>query len=208
MAKCYTFKPCSNIGLYPIVDSSTWVFNLAKYGVRTIQLRMKNADMNFIESEIKTSIKIANENSVKLFINDYWYEAIKHKAHGVHLGQEDLLTADIKALWQSDLMLGISTYSRAELANVKHNPSYIALGPIFPTTTKIMQVAPQGIARLLEWKNMLSCPVVAIGGINLQNIETILAIGHKDIALIGAITTAKNPELVTKLLLKMINNAT
>ena len=203
----HTFKLCHNIGLYPIVDHSLWVSNLAKYGVRTIQLRIKNVDLNVIENEIIKSIEIANTHSIRLFINDHWFLAIKHKAYGVHLGQEDLLTADIKAIWQSGLMLGLSTHSNVELAIAReYNPSYLALGPIFPTTSKIMPFAPQGVTRLQEWKNQIKCPLVAIGGINLNNIDTILATGHKDIALISAITKSVNPKEATQLLLHRIAN--
>lgn len=204
----YAFKPCHNIGLYPIVDSSIWVENLAKYGVKTIQLRIKDANLDTVEHEIEKCCKIAKIYSICLFINDYWKLAIKYNASGIHLGQEDLLTADITAIAQSGLMLGISTYSHSELVTaISYNPSYMALGPIFPTTSKIMTCAAQGVTRLQEWKNNITCPVVAIGGINLENIYSVLATGHKDIAVISAITKAANPEKTTRILLQHIANA-
>lgn len=201
----HIFNPCHNIGLYPIVDSSKWIADLAKYGVKTIQLRIKDMNLAIIESEIEKSIKIANEYSIRLFINDYWELAIKYKSSGVHLGQEDILTADVDAIWQSGLMLGLSTHSHNELAlAIKYNPSYLALGPIFPTTSKVMSFAPQGVERLHEWKSKINRPLVAIGGINLDNIDSILATGHKNIAVISAITKALNPEATTRILSQKI----
>ena len=170
---------CSPIGLYPVVNNSNWVAILAKTGVTTIQLRIKDASIAEVEQEIIQSINIANACGINLFINDYWELAIKHKAYGVHLGQEDLLTANIVKIKSSNLRLGISTHSHFELAvALAYQAAYIALGPIFPTTSKIMPWAPQGINKLKEWQLLLQdkCQLVAIGGINLDNIK--LRTGH------------------------------
>ncbi|MFN6886558.1 thiamine phosphate synthase, partial [Proteus mirabilis] len=87
--------------------------------------------------------------NARLFINDYWQLAIKHHAYGVHLGQEDLDIADLDAIKQSGLCLGISTHNDTELQRAKRLlPSYIALGHIFPTTTKDMPSKPQGLRAL------------------------------------------------------------
>ncbi len=146
-------------------------------------------------------------NDIKLFINDYWEFAIKHKAYGVHLGQDDLKFADINAIKQNNLCLGISTHNYHELAYaMSHKPSYIALGPIYPTTTKIMQHNPQGIEKIHIWQELINCPLVLIGGINLDNIDKILKTGIKNIAVISAITEASDPETRTKILLKKISN--
>lgn len=203
------FIACESIGLYPIVDSSIWVASLANTGIKTIQLRIKNGNIKYIEEEIIKSIEIANSYKIKIFINDYWDLAIKHKAYGVHLGQEDLLLADIQKINIAGLRLGLSTHNYYELAlAIGLQPSYIALGPIFPTKSKVMPFLAQGLNKLMEWQQMLDnkCQLVAIGGININNIKEIINLGIKNIALISAITNAKNPLFMTKILLKKLNN--
>lgn len=199
------FKQIHDIGLYPVVNNSDWVKRLAILKVKTIQLRLKDLEIEPLETEIITSINIAKQYGIRLFINDHWQLAIKHNATGVHLGQEDLLGANISEIHKSGLMLGISTHDQHELEIAKEiNPSYIALGPIFPTTSKIMNFAPQGINKIHNWKNWIKCPLVVIGGINLDNIDEVLKTGQKDIALISAITKAHDPENTVKILLQKI----
>ena len=201
--------PCQNLGLYAVVDTSQWVAKLITYGVKTIQLRIKGVgDYNLLEYEIATSVKLAKINNIQLFINDHWELAIKYKAYGVHLGQEDIQSADIAQIKQHGLRLGISTHSYYELAiALSHRPSYIALGPIYTTYTKVMPWQPQGISRINEWKALVGCPLVVIGGIGLHNIDEVLTTGITNIAMVSAITKADNPEYIIKQLLNKINLA-
>lgn len=183
------------LGFYPIVDSAAWIERLLVCGVSTLQLRIKNLAKPQLQHEIKTSIALAKQSNARLFINDYWQEAINYGAYGVHLGQEDLDDADCEAIKKAGLRLGISTHSYYEVARaLAYNPSYIACGPIFRTTTKIIKTAPQGLARLQAYSQMLNYPVVAIGGINLDNARQIREAGAKGIAIITALTQATNPE--------------
>lgn len=200
------FAFCHTIGLYPIVDSAEWVKKLALLGVKTLQLRIKNKTRDDTEFEIKQAIAIAREYHMQLFINDYWELAIKYHAYGVHLGQEDLLTADISQIRAAGILLGISTHSYEEIARAHTlRPSYIALGPIYPTTSKVMIYSPQGIKQLQRWRKMLSYPLVAIGGINLQNIPAVLRAGVDGVALISAIIKAADPTAMTLRLLEALN---
>lgn len=131
---------------YPIVNSNYWLEKLLAVGVKTIQLRIKDLQGKELEDEIKIGVKIAERYKTKLFINDYWKLAIRYNAYGVHLGQEDLVNADCQAIARAGIRLGISTHSYYELARAYAlRPSYIACGPIFPTTSKQMPFAPQGI---------------------------------------------------------------
>ena len=83
----------------------------------------------------------------KLVVNDYWRAAIVAGAQHLHLGQEDLVDADLGEIRKAGLTLGISTHDDEELATaLRAKPDYVALGPIFPTTLKSMRFAPQGIA--------------------------------------------------------------
>lgn len=199
------FPDCGKLGLYPVVESSEWVDKLASYGVKTIQLRIKNKPISVIEEEIINSIRIAKQYDLKLFINDYWELAIKHQAYGIHVGQEDLLTVNLDLIKANDIRLGISSHSHSELANaIAKKPSYIALGPIFPTTSKIMPWQPQGLERIKQWQQMIKCPLVVIGGIGLENIDQVINAGARNIAMISAITKARDIKLTTQLLLQKI----
>ena len=185
-------------GLYPVVHSVEWIEKLLKLGIKTLQLRIKNPDDTALESAIKTSVQLAQDYCAQLFINDHWQLAIKHQAYGVHLGQEDLTDANLSAIQKAGLRLGISTHSYTELLIAySYQPSYIALGHIFPTQTKAMPSKPQGLKRLRRYVELLApthIPTVAIGGISLERIGAVKATGVSGIALVSAITKANNPE--------------
>ena len=78
------------LGLYPVVDSVTWIERLLAAGVRTLQLRIKDKRDSEVEEHVVAAIALGRKYHARLFINDYWRLAIKHQAYGVHLGQEDL----------------------------------------------------------------------------------------------------------------------
>lgn len=196
----------SSLGFYPIVDSADWVERLCKNQVKTIQLRIKNKPLEILEAEMIRSIALSRQYQVRLFINDYWQLAIKHNAYGVHLGQEDLSLADINAIQQSGLRLGISTHSFYEVSRAHtYQPSYLAFGPIYETTSKKMPFTPRGLPALKYWKNTLSYPLVAIGGIDLNRLPDVLATGAENIAVISAITKAQDVAHATHHFLKLIN---
>ena len=181
------------LGLYPVVDSVEWVQKCLKAGVKTIQLRVKDVEPTVLDNMVAQAAKLGHEYNARLFINDYWQLAIKHKAYGVHLGQEDLEVADMNAIQAAGLHLGLSTHSWFEIARAHSlKPSYIAIGPIYETTTKVMPWQPQGLDNLYEWNHLLSgtYPIVAIGGINADNAEDVLSTGVGSIAMVRAITEA------------------
>jgi len=185
-------------GLYPVVDSYEWIEKLLKLGIKTLQLRIKDPDAPQLEAAIKKSIQLAEQYSAQLFINDHWQLAIKHSAYGVHLGQEDLTEANLHAIQQAGLRLGISTHSYTELLIAQaYTPSYIALGHIFPTQTKAMPSKPQGLERLRRYVALLAptnIPTVAIGGISLDRVAAVKATGINGIAVVSAITAANDVE--------------
>ncbi|KTD74006.1 thiamine phosphate synthase [Legionella tucsonensis] len=201
------FKPCHRIGLYPVVDCFSWVEMLLNLGIKTIQLRIKEKTKN-LEEEIRRSIALAKKHHATLFINDYWEMALKWNAEAVHLGQSDLDTADIDLIRKQGLLLGVSTHCYYEVARAHAlNPSYIAIGPIFPTISKKMPFTAQGIASLQRWKRTLNYPLVAIGGINIERMPDVVATGVQGVALISAITHAKDPQSTTKQLLSFIDTS-
>lgn len=189
----YQFPDCGAeaLGFYPIVPSVEWVEKLAPLGVSTIQLRIKNLSGELLEREIARACTLANDFGTRLFINDHWEWAIKYGAYGVHLGQEDLQTADLKQLETAGLRLGISTHCYAEVSRaVALRPSYIAIGPIFPTTTKTMRFHPQGLESLRYWRQLLPYPLVAIAGIFLENAADVIATGVDGVAVVRDILHA------------------
>lgn len=193
------------LGLYPVVDSVEWIERLLSAGVRTIQLRIKDRSSIDVEPAIVAAVALSKKYAARLFINDYWQLAIDHQAYGVHLGQEDLDVADLQAIQQAGLRLGISTHDDAELERaLALRPSYIALGHIFPTQTKEMPSAPQGINELQRHLARLGeIPTVAIGGISLARAPEVLATGVGSIAVVSAITQAADWRLATAELLAL-----
>jgi thiamine-phosphate pyrophosphorylase len=181
---------------YPVVDSVAWVARLALLGVGTIQLRAKNLSESDALQTIMDALEMIRGTPAKLVVNDYWRAAIIAKAEHLHLGQEDLAGADLKAIRAAGLTLGISTHDDEELATaLRANPDYIALGPIFPTTLKSMRFAPQGIAKITEWKRRVgNIPLVAIGGIKLEQAREIFAAGADSIAVVSDVTQNAEPD--------------
>lgn len=187
------------IGFYPVVPTAAWVERLLSWGVRTIQLRIKAADHTPAQIAVEVIAAIEAGKAVlgaQVFINDHWQIALAGDAYGVHLGQEDLDTADIEALRAAGLRLGLSTHTPAELARAKAvQPSYLAIGPIYPTTLKVMPYSPVGLENLANWaKQAAPYPVVAIGGISLELLPGVLACGVNGVAVVSAVTLADDPE--------------
>jgi len=181
---------------YPVVDSVAWVARLALLGVGTIQLRAKNLNDSDAVQTIMDALEIIRGTRARLVVNDYWRAAIIAGASHLHLGQEDLAGADLKAIRAAGLTLGISTHDDDELATaLRAQPDYVALGPIFPTTLKSMRFAPQGIPRITEWKKRIgNVPLVAIGGIKLEQAREIFAAGADSIAVVSDVTQNADPD--------------
>jgi hydroxymethylpyrimidine kinase/phosphomethylpyrimidine kinase/thiamine-phosphate diphosphorylase len=197
----HQFAACpAKMGIYPVVDDNAWVIKLMDAGVETLQLRLKNQSAHHNRTQIMAAVTYANSKNSRLFINDYWQLAIETAAYGVHLGQEDLADADLAKIAAAGLRLGVSTHCYWELARaLAVNPSYIALGPIFPTSSKQMPFAAQGLKRLQCWVDLLQdhYPVVAIGGITPDRVTELKNTGVSSIAMISAITQADDYQQAT-----------
>jgi thiamine-phosphate pyrophosphorylase len=181
---------------YPVVDSVAWVARLALLGAGTIQLRAKELNDSDALQIVRDALEVIKGTPAKLVVNDYWRAAIVAGAQHLHLGQEDLVDADLKAIRKAGLTLGISTHDDEELATaLRAQPDYIALGPIFPTTLKSMRFAPQGIPKISEWKKRIgNIPLVAIGGIKLEQAAEIFAAGADSIAVVSDVTQNPDPD--------------
>ena len=205
-----TFLNCGEtpLGIYPLVNRADKLKILYELGITTAQLRAKDLKEKALEDEIIEAIKISKKYEARLFINDYWELAIKHKAYGIHLGQEDLETANLEAIHQADIRLGVSTHTTKEIEMaLEIEPSYLAIGPIFETTSKKVNYETVGVKELTNWSKNVHYPIVAIGGINLSNIEEIIAIKNVDgIAMISELLVENviSPKK-TKTLLKLFS---
>jgi thiamine-phosphate pyrophosphorylase len=185
---------------YLIVESSAWIARLLPFGVKLVQLRMKELSQSSVRCEIEAAKALCKKFSAQLIVNDYWQEAIETNCDFIHLGQSDLDTADLPAIRRAGLKLGISTHDEAELNRaLECKPDYIALGPIYPTILKQMPFAPQGLAKLGQWKQRIGeIPLVGIGGINLDRVKGVLAAGADSAAVVTDITLNKDPEKRTR----------
>lgn len=181
---------------YPIVPDVAWLKRLAPLGITTVQLRLKDVPLETARQQIAEAVAIAQTHGLQLIINDYWREAIDAGAAFIHLGQEDIVHADLNAISKSGLQLGISTHSEAELETaLSADPDYIALGPIYETKLKAMPWAPQGLERIDQWKKRIGkLPLVAIGGITPERAPDVWAAGADSAAVITDFLTASAPE--------------
>ncbi len=204
------FAPCPKaLGLYAVLPSAQWVGRMARAGVTTLQLRFKSDDARAIRDEVQAAVQAVQGTNSLLFINDHWREAIAAGAYGVHLGQEDMATADLLAIRHAGLRLGLSSHGYAEMIHAdRFSPSYIAMGAVFPTTLKRMPTPPQGTGRLRAYARLMrNYPLVAIGGIDANNLSQVLPSGVGSIAVVRAITGARDPESAVLQLIALINKA-
>jgi thiamine-phosphate pyrophosphorylase len=181
---------------YPVVDTLDWVRRLTNLGVGTIQLRAKELNDGEALQLVTDALEITKGTPTRLVVNDYWRAAIVAGAKHLHLGQEDLADADVNAIREAGLTLGLSTHDEAELETaLKARPDYIALGPIYFTTLKAMRFKPQGVPKISEWKKRIgNIPLVAIGGIKFEQASEIYAAGADSIAVVSDVTQNADPD--------------
>jgi thiamine-phosphate pyrophosphorylase len=181
---------------YPIVPDLDWLKRLVPLGVRTIQLRLKDASESEVRRQIRESLELCIRHDCQLIVNDYWRQAIAVGADYIHLGQEDLAAADMATIKAAGLKVGISTHSHAELEiALGAEPDYVALGPIYETKLKVMRFGPQGVQRVRDWKARVGAiPLCAIGGITPERAPGVVSAGADCVAVITDFFTHVDPE--------------
>lgn len=203
------FAPCPHqLGLYAVLPDATWVGRMSRAGVPTVQLRFKSDDAHAIAQEVRAAVEAVRGSDALLFINDHWQAAIEAGAYGVHLGQEDVDTADLDAIRAAGLRLGLSSHGYAEMVSADRlSPSYIAMGAVFATTLKRMVTPPQGLARLTMYTQLLrDYPTVAIGGIDLARLPAVLASGVGSVGVVRALVAAAEPQVAVDEFLALFDN--
>ena len=187
------FAPCpASLGLYAVLPDAQWVARMVDLGVPTVQLRFKSDNTKSIQQEVLAAVKAVEGSHTHLFINDHWQVAIDAGAYGVHLGQEDMELASLDAIRTAGLRLGLSSHGYTEMLQAcAVQPSYLALGAVFPTTLKRMATAPQGLGRLAMYARLMrGRSLVAIGGIDIERLPAVMQTGVGSAAFVRAITAA------------------
>ena len=181
--------------VYPIVDNAEWIAQLGPVGVRLVQLRLKGQPQDTVAAQIRRAQGLCASFGIQLIVNDHWQLALAAGCDFVHLGQGDLQGADLGALRRAGVRLGISTHDEHELERaLALAPDYVALGPIYHTTLKVMPWAPQGLARLGQWRRRVGAlPLVAIGGVTLARLPEVFAAGADVAAVVSDILGAQDP---------------
>jgi thiamine-phosphate diphosphorylase len=181
---------------YLIIDRADWLPRLLPQGVRLVQLRIKDQPEAALRAEIASSRALCAKSGTQLIVNDYWQIAIEEGCDFVHLGQEDLASADVAAIRRHGLRLGVSTHDEAELDRaLSVGPDYVALGPVYPTILKAMAWAPQGVDRVTDWKRRAGVtPLVAIGGLTPERGRLVLEAGADSAAVVTDVLRHADPE--------------
>ncbi|ATF19048.1 thiamine phosphate synthase [Phaeobacter gallaeciensis] len=185
---------------YLIVGHVSQLELLVPHGVRLVQLRLKDLPEQEVRRQIARARDFCAVHGAQLVVNDHWQAALDLNCRFVHLGQEDMDSADFVALRRKGVRFGLSTHDEAELERaLSHTPDYIALGPVYETLLKKMKWAPQGLDRLRRWKEMTSnTPLVAIGGLTPERLPGVFAAGADSAAVVTDILQAPDPEARTR----------
>lgn len=194
-----------NFDLYVVTDPIRNHIAIARAakagGVRAIQLRDKQASKADLLKWAKKIMQLTHKSDLALIINDYPEIALKSNADGVHLGQEDLRRKTIKKIRLEigeDKIIGVSVASIKQAVNAqRQGVDYIAVGPIFPTLNKPGANA-LGLRLLEKMVNKVKVPVVAIGGINKDNLGKVLKTGCRRVAVISAVLNKRDMEKAIK----------
>lgn len=181
---------------YPVMPDADWIERIVPLGVRLVQLRAKEGTEARLREEIRRSLDACRAHGCQLIVNDHWRLAAEECADFVHLGQEDLASADLGAIRAAGLKLGLSTHDEAELdIALAAEPDYVALGPVWPTILKKMPWAPQTPERLQVWRERIGAvPLVAIGGLRPDRAGEVFRHGADSAAVVTDITLHPDPE--------------
>lgn len=175
-------------------------------GVTTVQLREKHRNNGVFLRRAQLCKSILAGSGVPFIINDNLDVALAVDADGLHIGQSDLPVEQVRKLWGDDKILGLTVENVEQLAQAQQLPiDYLGISTVFASSTKKDTLRPWGIAGLRAAVTQSYLPLVAIGGINLANIEKVSATGVAGIALVSAICHAADPQAASAALLKQMH---
>jgi thiamine-phosphate pyrophosphorylase len=176
-----------------------------KGGADMVQFRDKEMPTGEMIDTAKFIAKICRKKNVTFIVNDRVDVAMSSDADGVHLGIADIPIAEARKLLGKEKIIGGTSHSLEEaLFAEKQGADYIGFGHIYPTYSKYKPEKPKGISGLKEILQNVKTPIIAIGGIDLDNSRDIISAGCYGIAVIGSVARAENPEKVVKLLRRVV----
>jgi len=202
------------IGLYFITDRKlsqkgiiSDVISAINAGVKVIQYREKELSTKEMYQEAESIRHITKVNNVLLIINDRVDIALAVDADGVHIGQDDMPYDKARELIGEDKIIGLTVHNvdEAIMAEIQ-GVDYLGISPIFSTNTKVDAGKPAGLKLIRDIKDEISTPFVAIGGINLDNLDEVIEAGAYNVAVISAIVTKDNVEEECRKYLMKISN--
>ena len=206
---CGPFEKFKGIKLYVLITSNDFaeVKRLTQQcacgGTDCIQLRTKGLEDDLLFELASKFVNLCKDNNIMSIINDRVDIAIASDADGVHLGQNDLPIDKARQLMLKPMIIGLSTHNIKELEKAcQLNPTYVAIGPAFATTTKpdIKVAGSEYIKQAIERLKDAGIASVAIGGINFENIEQLLRLGVTAVAVCSAVTEDSDPQAKCRVL--------
>ena len=200
----YTITDCVNLNTEQLIYKTELILQA---GVAMLQYRNKHDDYSVRESQAHELKSLCDKFNVPFIINDDIELALAVHADGIHLGQEDIDCGEARALFDQQIIIGISCYNDLNRAVTAENKgaSYIVFGAFSPTLTKknTVQAEPELITKA---KQRLELPVVAIGGITPENGGALIDAGADFLAVVSGIYSADDPEHAVRSYLKLFNN--
>lgn len=179
----------------------------ASAGAAAIQLRHKHAPKHVTTEEARAIGKICRDNGTVFIVNDFPDIAAEVDADGVHVGQGDLSIAQCRDILDDRQIVGKSNALVEEaLASFEEGADYVAVGSIYSTTTK-SDTRPAGLSTLRSVSELVSAPIVAIGGINAANVKPVAQSGADCICVATAVTLASDPSLATRELIERFSES-
>lgn len=182
--------------IYAVVDHPRWVERLGGAGLRFIELYLRELPEEEIRAQALLAQELAARFNVSLALNRYWQTAIELGYEWLHLGPEDLETADLEAIRTAGIRFGISTHTYEELKTaLACKPDYISFGPVWSTQLRGVALTGQGLKKLAEWRGLCgTVPLVAIGGISVSRLAECLEAGADTVAVMSDFIGHKDPE--------------
>lgn len=177
-------------------------------GATMIQLRDKVAGPRQLLPEARRIAQLCRERGVRFIVNDRLDLALAADADGVHLGQDDLPPKAARAILGSNKLLGVSTHSLEQgLEAAEQGADYLGIGPIFATGTKATGYEPRGCDIIRQLRARIDLPLIAIGGITLENVGQVIQAGAAGAAVISAIVGAADITTATAAFAAAIQHA-
>jgi thiamine-phosphate pyrophosphorylase len=191
--------------LYPLTDvrlsslpHAEQVVRLSNGGATLIQLREKNLTPGNFFQQVEEATRVAHQRNLRIIVNDRVDIALALRVDGVHLGQEDFPADAARRLLGDEAIIGVSTHNVEQARRASRLPvNYLAIGPIFPTSSKSNPELVVGLEGLRKVRDAIGeFPLVAIGGITLEHAREVLKAGADAIAVMSALVS--NPDEITR----------